>query len=295
MSLNQIINEGIDWVNVLLAINLDIPIDKDEFSIPCPLHLDTHASCSINTQKGVWICFAGCGQGSLVGFIQQMLDFDATKVRKFLGEQQVSFELPKTKTTILETNTEVTLPPAFMPDVYPDWIYERGFNKEFLQHWGCGTNRYDDLIIPIRDVHETLVGYVSRRQNTEPKYLYSNGLKKSQLLFGADKLEPADFVSITEGSLDTMWLQQNGYQSVALLGIHMSLVQYQLFRTFPTREFVVCLDNDNAGQLGREKIFGRLKRIAQTSYVEIPTPHKDIQDIRNKQQLDDLLENRRYW
>ena len=84
MSLSQIINSDIDWAQILLATNLAIPIDRDEFSIPCPLHLDTHASCSINTKKGVWICFAGCGQGSLLTFIQQMLDFDATQVRKFL-------------------------------------------------------------------------------------------------------------------------------------------------------------------------------------------------------------------
>jgi DNA primase len=247
MSLNQIINGDIDWTQILLATNLDIPIDRDEFSIPCPLHLDTHASCSINTKKGVWICFAGCGQGSLFTFIQQLLDYDAPRVRKF------------------------------------------------LKQWGCGTNIYEDLIIPIRDNKSTLVGFVSRRQNTVPKYMYSTGLKKSQLLFGADKVEPSEFVCITEGSLDTMWLQQNGYQSVALLGIHLSVSQAKLLRELPTKEFVLCLDNDKAGQLGREKALWRLKKIAQTSYINIPDPHKDVQDIRDKEHLDKLIQNRYYW
>jgi|TARA_R100000808_G_scaffold3763_1_gene12913 DNA primase len=294
MSLNQIINGDIDWTQILLATNLDIPIDRDEFSIPCPLHLDTHASCSINTKKGVWICFAGCGQGSLFTFIQQLLDYDAPTVRKFLDQFHVSLTVTA-PTKTLEFNSETDLPPSFIADDYPNWIYDRGFTEEFLKQWGCGTNIYEDLIIPIRDNKSTLVGFVSRRQNTVPKYMYSTGLKKSQLLFGADKVEPSEFVCITEGSLDTMWLQQNGYQSVALLGIHLSVTQAKLLRELPTKEFVLCLDNDKAGQLGREKALWRLKKIAQTSYINIPDPHKDVQDIRDKEHLDKLIQNRYYW
>ena len=294
MSLSQFINSETDWIQILLATNLDIPIDRDEFSIPCPLHLDTHASCSINTKKGVWICFAGCGQGSLLTFIQQMMDFDATQVRKFLEKFNTSVTFTEHTKTI-EQNSEKTLPSSFIENQLPEWIYDRGFTKDFLLEWGCGTNVYDDLIIPIRDKDGTTVGHVSRRQNTEPKYMYSKGLKKSQLLFGADKLQKSDFICITEGTLDTMWLQQNGYQAVALLGIHLSLVQYNLLKSMSTKEFVVCLDNDKAGELGREKALWRLKKITQTSYIQIPSPHKDIQDIRQKEHLEQLIENRYYW
>ena len=62
MSLSQIINSDIDWAQILLATNLAIPIDRDEFSIPCPLHLDTHASCSINTRKGFGFVLQGVGK-----------------------------------------------------------------------------------------------------------------------------------------------------------------------------------------------------------------------------------------
>ncbi len=295
MSLNQIINSETDWVQILLATNLDIPIDRDEFSIPCPLHLDTHASCSINTKKGVWICFAGCGQGSLLGFIKQLLDFDAVALQKFLSKFNTAFTPLQTQKIINEPNQETLLPQSFIADMYPQWIYDRGFNKEFLISWGCGTNIYEDLIIPIREPTAKVVGFVSRRQNVDPKYMYSTGLKKSQLLFGADKIQPSDFICITEGSLDTMWLQQNGYQSVALLGIHLSAMQARLLRSLPTKEFVLCLDNDKAGQVGREKALWRLKKIAQTSYINIPDPYKDVQDIREKIQLDTLISNRYYW
>lgn len=294
MSLDQTINGDTDWIKILLATNLDIPIDRDEFSIPCPLHLDTHASCSINTKKGLWICFAGCGQGSLLTFIQQMLGYDSTQVRKFLDKFSTSLTFTEPD-KVIHQNQETALPSSFIENQLPDWIYDRGFKKEFLLEWGCGSNVYGDLIIPINDKDGVTVGHVSRRQNTDPKYMYSRGLKKSQLLFGEDKLQKAEFICITEGTLDTMWLQQNGYQSVALLGIHLSVAQYNLLKTLPTKEFVVCLDNDKAGEIGREKALGRLKKIAQTSYVQIPSPYKDVQDIREKKYLAKLIENRYYW
>ena len=171
-----------------------------------------------------------------------MMDFDATQVRKFLEKFNTSLTFTEPTKTI-EQNSEKTLPSSFIENQLPEWIYDRGFTKDFLLEWGCGTNVYDDLIIPIRDKDGTTVGHVSRRQNTEPKYMYSKGLKKSQLLFGADK----------------------------------------------------CLDNDKAGELGREKALWRLKKITQTSYIQIPSPHKDIQDIRQKEHLEQLIENRYYW
>ena len=64
----------IDWAQVLLDTGIDVPEDYDEFSIRCPFHDDGVASCSINIEKGLWICFAGCGQGSLKNFLRKYLD-----------------------------------------------------------------------------------------------------------------------------------------------------------------------------------------------------------------------------
>ena len=62
-----------EWANVLADIGIIVPIDKDQFTLQCPFHEDTVDSCSINTEKGVWICFAGCGQGTLYGFLMKYL------------------------------------------------------------------------------------------------------------------------------------------------------------------------------------------------------------------------------
>ena len=69
-------------------------------------------------------------------------------------------------------------------------------------------------------------------------------------MFGQQFLETSSpFVCITEGSLDTMWLDQNGFPSVALLGASISQTQQELTLQIPTQELVLCLDNDEAGRI----------------------------------------------
>ena len=58
----------VDWFSVLTDYGIDVP-NTNQFIIHCPFHEDRRQSCSINLDKGVWICFAGCGQGSLKYFI----------------------------------------------------------------------------------------------------------------------------------------------------------------------------------------------------------------------------------
>ena len=52
--------------NLLEAVfehyDLDYPTGYGERSWKCPVHDDTHASASINTNTGLWTCFA-CGAG----------------------------------------------------------------------------------------------------------------------------------------------------------------------------------------------------------------------------------------
>ena len=174
----------IDWGKVLLEAGVDVPSDRDEFSILCPFHKDNVASCSINIEKGLWICFAGCGQGSLKGFLKQLLGFSNKEVDKFLSETEYTLDLDFFEQYQQTENflPEVELPEDVLYDQYPKWIFDRGFTREVLEKWECGTNAYGDLIIPIKDGDARLVGWVSRRRSAIPKYMYSKGLKKSKIV-----------------------------------------------------------------------------------------------------------------
>tara|TARA_Y100000310_G_scaffold341508_1_gene440868 strand:- start:658 stop:1551 length:894 start_codon:yes stop_codon:yes gene_type:complete len=297
MNLAQTTKNTIDWTKVLLSANIDVPMHRNEFSLVCPFHLDTTPSCSINLDKGVWICFAGCGQGSLRNFVQRVLDIDNVELEKLLGEVEYTLDLDLFEEYQPTDNflAEITLPEDIIVGKYPTWVYRRGFTTEVLDEWECGTNLYDDLVIPIRDEKSRLVGWVTRRRAATPKYMYSKGLKKSKVLFGAHKITPCSFVCITEGTLDTMWMTQHGYPAIALLGMSMSKRQQELLSTLRTEEVVLCLDNDTAGQTGLNKALQALGNTIMSSYVQLPDGYKDVQEIKIKKVLDTIINKRYYW
>ena len=140
-----------------------------------------------------------------------------------------------------------------------------------------------------------LVGWVTRRQAAIPKYMYSKGLKKSKVLFGADKITLSSFVCITEGTLDAMWLNQHGYPAVALLGMSMSKRQQELLSSLRTEEIVLCLDNDTAGQTGLQKALQAIGNTMMNSYIKLPNGYKDVQEIKSQRILDMVIKNRYYW
>ena len=285
-----------DWTQLLLEAGVDIPLDNPQFIIKCPFHDDVHASCSINVDKGKWICFRGCGQGTLKTFLQRFLGFDTNAISKYLEEHEFSFDLnmfDEELPPISEDLPEVNFP--FTSGYVPEWIFDRGFTKETLKKWECGMDDENNLILPIKDRASRLVGWVTRQYNREPKYLYSKGLKKSQVLFGEFKIQRCPFICITEGTLDTMWLDQHGYSSVAILGANMSRVQQDALLKLPTDELVLCLDNDDAGRIGTDRALSCISNRFVVSYVQIPNGYKDVQDIRDENILKELIKERTFW
>lgn len=285
----------IDWIEALIDAGLDIPKHSDEFSVSCPFHGDKVASCSINVEKGVWICFAGCGQGSLYSFLMKYLNLSYDEVNQRLLNTEASFNVDMFDEFLADESSMPEVDFPFTRGYVPEWIFDRGFNKSTLRKWDCSLGPYESLVIPIKDISSTLVGWVTRRQNITPKYLYSKGLKKSKLLFGQQFLtDPSPFVCITEGSLDTMWLDQNGFPSVALLGASISKTQQDLTLQIPTEELVLCLDNDEAGQIGLHKAMTCLSQNFMVSYIKFPKEFKDVQDIRDEQLLQRIIEERTF-
>ena len=92
-----------------------------------------------------------------------------------------------------------------------------------------------------------------------------------------------------------MWLNQLGYNAVAILGMSISRKQVELVQELPSGEVVLCLDNDEAGQIGKEKALTYLGQSARIAYIDIPSAYKDVQDIKDKQVIEKLIQNRNYW
>ena len=286
----------IDWTQALLNLNIDVPVGSDEVSILCPFHDDTSESCSINIDKGVWICFAGCGQGGLKSFIKEYKDWDYRQVNQYL----VNYKDTQSKRLFTQplVEDEGPLPEVNIPfklGTVPRWIFDRGFDKQSMRKWLCGITSANGLIIPVKDIDFRTVGWITRQEKQIPKYLYSRGLKKSHILFGQPYIQDCEYVCITEGPLDAMWLTQSGFPAVALLGMSMSEKQRDLVLTLPTKEVILCLDNDSAGQIGKKRAMELLGNKIKVSHINIPEEYKDVQDIKSYDILNKVIKNKRYW
>ena len=285
----------IEWASTLTEAGLDVPLSA-QFTIKCPFHEDQVDSCAINTDKGVWICFAGCGQGTLYSFLMKYLHISYEESQQLVIKGQVNFDINLFDDLVEDENIMPELAFPFKQGFVPEWIFDRGFNKETLGKWGCGIDTWNGLVIPIEDKDTRLVGWVTRKEFGTPKYLYSKGLRKSKVLFGQHHLQQkTPFVCITEGTLDTMWLDQNGFSSVAILGASLSKSQEELFSSLQTEELVLCLDNDEAGQIGLNKAMACLSKNFVVSYIKIPKEYKDVQDVRKIDELTTIINDRTFF
>lgn len=287
--------ETINWRELLRErTDLDIPEDKVEISVRCPFHDDRHPSLSINFSKQVFFCHTCNEGGSLKTFIIRYLDDEkiSSIISRYIEEALIlNFDF-KEKEDISDILPEVDYP--FKGTMYPIWILERDFNRKSLVKWEFGKSESGSLSIPIRDEHHRIVGWVCRQpQGRFPKYVYSKGLKTSKILFGEYNIsKEAEKICITEGPLDTVWLDQHGFSSVALFGLNLSKFQEKRLSILGIGEFILCLDNDAPGQKALEVISNKLSRYGIVTRIEIPDGYKDVQDIRDRKLLKNVIENR---
>lgn len=286
--------ERINWRELLSErTDLEIPLDKEEISVRCPFHDDRNPSLSINFSKGLFFCHACNEGGTLKTFIIKYLEDEkiSSIISRYIEESLiVNFGLEENEEQ--KSLPEIEYP--FKDTIYPIWILERDFNRKVLDKWEFGKSDSGSLSIPIRDENRRIVGWVCRQPKGRfPKYVYSKGLKTSKILFGEYNIsKEADKICITEGPLDTVWLDQHSIPSVALFGLNLSKFQERRLSLLGIGEFILCLDNDAPGQRALEVISNKLSKYGIVARIEIPDGYKDVQDIRDPKLLKMVIKNR---
>lgn len=270
---------GVDNVEdvVINVFGLEGTHRGKEFDILCPApgHDDSRASCGVNLDNGLWNCFS-CGvSGDLAGLGALTLQRPRSEVEDLLKPTSAEALLASVQRRL----AAVTMPTVRrrkrenpMPGPYEDGpldeMLQRGFSHATLNKWGIrfvpeqrlqghkGEFTITNSIgIPIRDANGRLLNWCYRATadsgDWQPRYLYhSPGV--NEIWWGLEHHTYASHITITEGALDGMWLDQCGYPALALLGTKMGDSKIRSLGRY--RSVTVFCDRDTAGAKAVQKI-----------------------------------------
>lgn len=164
------------------------------------------------------------------------------------------------------------------------YMYDRKLTDEVIEKYDVG---YDAnfvppgrqkplpcITFPVRDVTGKTL-FLCRRSIEGKFFNYPEGVTKP--VYGIYEL-PKDCKSllICESVFNALTAVTYGYDAIALLGTGN---QYQIdqLKKLGIREFVICLDGDEAGKRGTEKLKKALSRGSIVWSIQMP-PDKDVND-----------------
>lgn len=177
------------------------------------------------------------------------------------------------------------------------YMYQRGLTDEIIEEYDIG---YDANFIPpgrkkplpcitfpVKDENGNTL-FLCRRSVEGKFFHYPQGVEKS--VYGLYEL-PKDTKSVLvcESCFNALTAVRYGYNAVALLGTGTSYEISQLKR-LGVQEFVLCLDGDEAGQRGIEKLKRALRSVAIVWSIKMPAD-KDVNDC-TKEEFDALYATR---
>lgn len=170
-------------------------------------------------------------------------------------------------------------------------VQERALTPETIYEWEFRWHPVSRRIaIPIRDCKQRLVGISGRAidGNTRVKFLHSKGYARDCYLFGENRLVEGGRGAgiVVEGFFDAIYLCQQGYDAVAILGTYPSRIQIEkLIRFFG--EIVVLPDGDAAGYEAAKRVVDCIGGRLPTRIL--PIPHGKDPDELSALELAELL------
>lgn len=170
-----------------------------------------------------------------------------------------------------------------------DSLYPRTINNLVFEN--------NPLIMPFRDAHGKIVAIVGRsllsdhelKSRGVHKYLNTIGFKKSQYLFGLfeskQNIIDQDEVYVVEGQFDLIKAWECGLKNIVALGTsNMTNYQFSVICRY-TNNIILLLDNDEAGQKGRNLIYKKFANLANIQNWYVPEPYKDIDEYLTKEKI----------
>jgi DNA primase len=242
----------------------------------------------VNTEKDLWSCLSqSCiaERGGKKG--GDVLDFLALMERCTVVEAAKRIiEWYGTRPPRAEKKPEADAPsPCENPALsfrlkgieYHPYLEKRGIDKTTAATFGVGYfpgkgSMENRIVFPVWNPAGELVAYCGRAVNgEEPRYKFPSGFLKSKTLYNWHRIA-GDTIIVVEGFFPCLWLAQNGYPAVSLMGSMMSLDQEELLAK---KKVILFLDGDEPGQAASASISKQLMKKTFVRVVNVPGKQPD--------------------
>jgi len=242
----------------------------------CPFHNEQTPSFIVSSVKGFYKCF-GCGKGGdAVGFVQEMDRISFPEALKKVGrrygidvpdrelsaKELATFKNRELALNELEKQNQIFKEALTKNQSAQEWLtINREITPETIKKWGLGYAASGffagRITYPIQNFKGEVVGFTGRRliEDLEPKFKNSAKdelFNKSELLYGLYQAKMKIFNArkcyVVEGQHDVLMMHQYGFENtVAPSGTAFTVQQIALIKPW-TRNIVLVLDADRAGQ-----------------------------------------------
>jgi len=256
---------NIDIINELSQRGYEGKVSNQNLMICCPYHGESNPSFGIRIdfsyKRGLFQCWS-CGEnGNLIKLLSYLDECSIYTVLDKLRSQYIDeiklddiIDLYNKKFNNYEyvkIYDELILEKFKEPyDKYKDYLIDRGIIEEYIDIFnikccdkGVLSNR---IIIPIYDEKNRLISYDARSiYGRKPKAIKLKDSDSKHALFGLNNIEEiTDYIVIVEGEFDAIYLQQYGYNAIALLGIIMSSIQFDKLTKLDIDNIYIMFDGD---------------------------------------------------
>lgn len=287
-----------------------------ELQLPCPFCGDTnkYGHLYVNPEHGAFICFR-CDERGSFNDLQLKLGDTPIPLESFFVEKQAVWrdvvlisqdallDVPHALEYLkldrgLTTHTIVENRLGWAPKDLIDQLLDKWKMRD-LAHAGLvgEHNRplfWDRIIIPYYH-HDQVVSLRAKAIGGGMLQVKDADLR----LFGVDHIRGQREVFVSEGEFDAMYLNQLGFPTVGLPGA-LNFQEFWGHYFDEAARVFLCLDADEAGRKGAEKIKGILGNKART--VEFPVPDGEettditeffLRDGHTKDDFIDLIDQAR--
>lgn len=271
-----------DYVEFPANFSVD---NDDEFTplvqCPNPDHNTTKRHFQINLNKPLVHCFAGCGiSGTYEHAISMIEGVKPREARRtILRHSRLTPVVKKRKRQGAATaiSSDELQYDRFLPPVAMEYMEGRGITASSIARWEIGWDADQRrVVIPIKDAKSRTRMLVKRAifEKQQPKYLYTEGVERNSLLFGACQIDLGMIRSIgiilVEGSIDTIMQHQGGYpNTVGILGSKLSEFQAKQIMNMRPKRVYTMFDPDAAGVSATISVIDRLSKMP-ISVVRMP-------------------------